>query len=142
MGLGYFILISKKVSQSPISQTQKADLVITGVQNVNGRDYSVTIQNKGNADASKFFYVCMWDDEYIAQGNSGCNGGIIANYDGDTQMPIPLKAGSSRIVTFSGIFGLPANENLYFVVDKSNDPKTNNSIDESDETNNNYIFQR
>jgi hypothetical protein len=134
----FITLKEKEVSESLIFP--KADLVITEVKNVVGGDYSITVQNKGNIDVTNLFYICMWDDVYIAKGKSGCNNGGVVNYDLQTQMPTPLKAGSSQTITFEGIYGLPSHENLYFAVDKSNDPKTTNLIDESDENNNQYTY--
>jgi hypothetical protein len=119
------------------------DLVITEVKNVNVSDYKVTIQNKGQGDATKLFYVCMWDEVYAAKGKgTTCNSGKIANLNESTSEPISLKPGSTQTVTFEGVMGLPAHEKIYFVVDKSDNPSTDNSITESDETNNTYVYSK
>ncbi len=145
-GTAYYFNQSPAPVSTPTPPAPQPDLVITSVQekprNQYVSDYIVTVQNKGQADAIDAFTVCMWDDKYVPTTSSPCNNGKLANYDEAKMAPAVLRIGTQLVVTFESINGVATGKTLYFVADKSNDPQTNNSVDEADETNNSYTFTR
>jgi hypothetical protein len=119
------------------------DLVIENVTLVpNGM--TVTIKNIGKKDTIGPIYLCttdMGDVKYKMEtaANFTCGHFSLINMNPDVaDQYISIKAGESIDVwNQSGSYYYP----LYIAVDKTNEPKLNNLINESDETNNLYIIK-
>jgi hypothetical protein len=115
------------------------DLVISDVREGQGNaDYIVTIQNTGQKPVTNYFYVCEWEFDRSPSANT-CNNGKIANYDEGKMAASILKPNEKLEIVFT-INHLTVGQKLYFEVDKSNGPPSDNSILESNEKNNSYVF--